>query len=301
MTFVEKYVNGKDGVRGLIGANEVLVTPGGGYVIAAGFSGDSVSVFRRDATDGRLKFVQLLREGTGGANGQDGAAALALSPDATKLYVGSLGDFNTPTDGGIIEFPIGLFLLANPSSAENALVKHVREPTSRSHQSEFCTRWHRDQCECRRWNFTDLDALRDHVQLAIDLAVVAAGKGEFGGIIASIDVDGVIHFRAQPSGLDIKTALERIEELTVDTAGGDDRITLAKAPPATVKKVTINTDGGNDTVSLMDLSPQIPGSPNTPTTIVNLGAGRDIAQLRSNTPNTSLEVNGGSGLMKSSS
>ncbi len=50
-------------------AGNVLVTPGGGYVVVCGTDSNGLALFRRNATDGTLQFVQLIRNGVGGAEG----------------------------------------------------------------------------------------------------------------------------------------------------------------------------------------------------------------------------------------
>jgi DNA-binding beta-propeller fold protein YncE len=67
----------------------VAVCPTGDHVYVAGFSDHGVSVFRVDATTGRLEFVDMEQDGRAGVDGLLGPTSIALSPDGTHLYVAS--------------------------------------------------------------------------------------------------------------------------------------------------------------------------------------------------------------------
>jgi len=87
LTFVEKEVDGVAGVVGLAGAAAVVVSPDGANVYAAGNGDDSVAVFSRDPTTGRLTFVEREKNGANGVEGLAGPSGLALSPDGAYLHV----------------------------------------------------------------------------------------------------------------------------------------------------------------------------------------------------------------------
>src|SRR3989442_5281 len=87
LTFVEVQRSGTGGVEGLLGAKSVAVSPDGAHVYAAGSLDDAVAVFGRDATTGKLTFVEAQREGANGVTGLAGALAVTLSPDGANLYV----------------------------------------------------------------------------------------------------------------------------------------------------------------------------------------------------------------------
>ncbi|MDZ4847699.1 MAG: beta-propeller fold lactonase family protein [Pirellulaceae bacterium] len=206
LTQIQQFIEGVGGVRGIRGNNDVRITPDSQYVIVSGDTSSALAIFKRDTTTGKLKFVQLLRNNTGGAEGLLNPTSMAIKADGSKLYVGSAGATNTP--GGIVVFDLN----------SNA-----------------------------------------------------------------------------PQATALLTAFKDIEEITVSTAGGDDTLTLPNAPGSDVKKLTINTGDGNDRVVISDLISNNPNSPETPTTIVNLGLGTDNAQLRSVTEKTSVVVNGETG------
>jgi hypothetical protein len=90
-----------------------------------------------------------------------------------------------------------------------------------------------------------------------------------------------------PPPVTLATTFDHIEALTVQTGAGNDTITLVAAPdPSVVTSTTINSGAGNDNVLLQALSP---------TTIVDLGAGDDSADVRTTTANATLTIKGGAG------
>jgi 6-phosphogluconolactonase (cycloisomerase 2 family) len=76
------------GVSGLDGVRDVVVSPSGSHVYAASATDDAAVAFARTAS-GQLTFVNAETDGVGGANGLDGAFALAISPDGKNVYVAS--------------------------------------------------------------------------------------------------------------------------------------------------------------------------------------------------------------------
>ena len=86
LTFVEEVKKGADGVDGLAGVRSVIVSPDGAHVYAAGTDDQAVAVFTRDASTGRLGFVQVMRNGVNGVAGIDGVRVVAISPDGADVY-----------------------------------------------------------------------------------------------------------------------------------------------------------------------------------------------------------------------
>ena len=96
-------------VDGLAGARDVLVSPDGAHVYVAGFDDDAVAVFERDVVDGRLFFLQVVRDNIGPVDGLGGPNALAMPASGAQLYVsGSLDDavvvLDRDLDSGQLEF-----------------------------------------------------------------------------------------------------------------------------------------------------------------------------------------------------
>lgn len=86
LTEIEVQRDGVGNVDGLANAVAVAVSPNGGSVYVAGSRDDAIAVFARDASTGKLTFLQVLREGVGGVDGLRYARALAISPDGQFLY-----------------------------------------------------------------------------------------------------------------------------------------------------------------------------------------------------------------------
>jgi|CXWL01.1.fsa_nt_gi 6-phosphogluconolactonase (cycloisomerase 2 family) len=87
LTFLETLTDGVDGVVGLLGAWDVVVSPDGAFVYVTGSSVQSVVVFARDRESGRLTFVERVHNGMGGVQGLVRAWGIAMSPDGSHLYV----------------------------------------------------------------------------------------------------------------------------------------------------------------------------------------------------------------------
>ena len=92
ITFAEVLKNGVGGVDGLCGVISVTVSPNRKYVYSAYVTDDAVAAFGRNATTGELTFVEDEKDDTGGVDGLDGAASIALSPDGKHLYVAAEND-----------------------------------------------------------------------------------------------------------------------------------------------------------------------------------------------------------------
>ena len=94
LTFVEviKDLQVIDSVTidGLAGAQGVAVSSDGGHVYVSAPSDNAVSVFERNSLDGTLTYVEVNKQGAGGIiDGMGGARNVAVSPDASNVYVAS--------------------------------------------------------------------------------------------------------------------------------------------------------------------------------------------------------------------
>lgn len=83
--------NGANGVEGLALARNVKVSLDGRHVYAAGFGNSAIAVFSRTATTGKLRFVQMVKEGVNGVSGLSDVASLELSPDGGNVYAAAVG------------------------------------------------------------------------------------------------------------------------------------------------------------------------------------------------------------------
>jgi len=84
--FVEFLQDGVDGVDGLGGAIFVTVSPDGNQVYTAGETDSAIAVFDRNATTGRLSFVEIQQDESGGVDGLNAVLGLAVSSDGANLY-----------------------------------------------------------------------------------------------------------------------------------------------------------------------------------------------------------------------
>jgi len=89
LRLVQVLEDGKEGVEGLFGPAPSTVSPDGANVYVAGFLGDSVTVFGRNAQSGRLTFLEAKRNGMNGVDGLGNPIALVVSPDGAHVYVAS--------------------------------------------------------------------------------------------------------------------------------------------------------------------------------------------------------------------
>jgi len=95
----------------------VRVSPDGGNVYVAAQGGDAVIAFKRDPSDGSLRYLMHVKDETNGATGLDGATEIALSPDGKFLYATSTTDdavqifARNPSDGYLT--PAGVVAMGN--------------------------------------------------------------------------------------------------------------------------------------------------------------------------------------------
>ena len=74
LSFIQVLKDGQNGVDGLAGAKSVTVSPDGRNVYVASWNDDAVAIFSRDASDnGKLSFIQVLKDGQNGVDGLDDA------------------------------------------------------------------------------------------------------------------------------------------------------------------------------------------------------------------------------------
>jgi 6-phosphogluconolactonase (cycloisomerase 2 family) len=89
LTIVEVQVEGVGGVTGIEFATSVAVSADGDHVYVTGYSDNAVAVFTRDASTGRLTFIEAQFDGVGGIDGLQQARGVASSPDTHHVYVAS--------------------------------------------------------------------------------------------------------------------------------------------------------------------------------------------------------------------
>jgi 6-phosphogluconolactonase (cycloisomerase 2 family) len=89
--------DGIGGVDGLNGARALVISDDGAHLYAAAAVDNAVSVFGRDAQNGQLEFLQVLRDGVGGVDGLDLARGLTLCPGGAHVY--AVGEFDDAVAG----------------------------------------------------------------------------------------------------------------------------------------------------------------------------------------------------------
>ncbi len=102
LTEIQTIRNGEDGVLGMRGLSDVLVSGDDGLVYVAGEEDNTIVVFARDPVSGKLVYVQRLRNGSKGVTGLAAPTELAGNVSGTIVYTANLGD--SLNQGGISSF-----------------------------------------------------------------------------------------------------------------------------------------------------------------------------------------------------
>lgn len=92
LQFAQALFDGQAGVTGILGAAAVAVSPDGTVVAVAGFTGNSIALFRRDGAAGTLSFGESYFDGETPTWGLGGASAVAFSPSGGELYITGFAD-----------------------------------------------------------------------------------------------------------------------------------------------------------------------------------------------------------------
>jgi len=92
LVMLQQVVQGEDGVNGIRGTSDVVISPDGRFVYVAGADSDAVALFLRDSSTGELEFAGAWQDGLAGVEGLGGVARLLLSPQGDYLYAAGLLD-----------------------------------------------------------------------------------------------------------------------------------------------------------------------------------------------------------------
>lgn len=110
LSLVQEVFDGKDGVTGFVGGNELRISPDGRNVYALGSKSNSVVVFRRNLESGKLAYLQTLyNSDVAGKHGS--ASGIGISPDGEYVYVA--GEF----DCSVLMFKRSIGTKEEPSEA----------------------------------------------------------------------------------------------------------------------------------------------------------------------------------------
>ena len=93
LTWVETHRHGVNGVSGLSGVSDLVLSSDERFLYAAGTASDAITLFARDSSTGRLTYVRQYQDGLLGLDGLGGVRDLLLAPGGTHLYAaGTLDD-----------------------------------------------------------------------------------------------------------------------------------------------------------------------------------------------------------------
>lgn len=87
LTYWDVMKEGVDGVTGLNGAWSVAVSPDGAHMYVAGYTDDTVAVFKWTSGFPVLAHVETEKDGINSVDGLAGASSVAVSPDGKHVYV----------------------------------------------------------------------------------------------------------------------------------------------------------------------------------------------------------------------
>ena len=91
LSYATSIRNGQGTVQGLAGAFDLVLSPDNLHLYVAAEAGNSVALFDR-AVNGALTWRAHWKKGDPGVHGLGGAQAIAMSPDASQVYVAGFGD-----------------------------------------------------------------------------------------------------------------------------------------------------------------------------------------------------------------
>ncbi|MDG1325750.1 MAG: SUMF1/EgtB/PvdO family nonheme iron enzyme, partial [Opitutales bacterium] len=92
LSFVGMLKDQANGVDGLDGARSIELTSNGKFAYLAAASDGSLSWFERNASNGALTFLGILKDGVSGVDGLKAASHFILSHDEKQVYVVGWGD-----------------------------------------------------------------------------------------------------------------------------------------------------------------------------------------------------------------
>lgn len=86
LTQIAVYQNGVNGVAGINGAADLVLSGDQRFVYVAGALSDAIAVFSRDTSTGLLSFVGQYQDGELGIDGLGGVSSLLFAPGGARLY-----------------------------------------------------------------------------------------------------------------------------------------------------------------------------------------------------------------------
>ncbi len=94
---------------GLNGIKQLMVSPDGDHVYAAGFWDASIAIFERNANTGMLSYLGRMKDGLFGTDGLSGVSKVLVSPDGMFVYSAAslengIGVFSRNTSNGMLNY-----------------------------------------------------------------------------------------------------------------------------------------------------------------------------------------------------
>jgi 6-phosphogluconolactonase (cycloisomerase 2 family) len=113
--------DGVGGADGLQGVTNLVVSPDGAQVYAAGRGENAVAVFTRSLATGLLTLAQVQRDGVGGVTGLVEPSGIAISGDGADVYAAAGPDAGLGAPGAVVAFARDLLtgLLTPVGTLEN--------------------------------------------------------------------------------------------------------------------------------------------------------------------------------------
>lgn len=129
---LQTFTDGEGSLDGLNGAQAVSSSPDGGSVYVASPADFAISVFDRNASDGKLSYVEVQRAGVDGVDGLDGVSHVTVSSDGRYVYAcGTESDavaiFQRNLDESTLSF---IEVVKHEDSAVSALLSPVQSVVS---------------------------------------------------------------------------------------------------------------------------------------------------------------------------
>lgn len=91
LSLVELQEDAASDTQASAGVKAISISPDGKFLYAAILT-DELAVFRRDASTGKLTFIEFQQDNTNGVDGLNGIFSVATSPDSQFIYTAGFGD-----------------------------------------------------------------------------------------------------------------------------------------------------------------------------------------------------------------
>ena len=273
LTEVQTLQENVDGIRGLAGADDVLVGADGAmvYVITKGRSSNTLTAFTRDPATGALQFAQILR----GGPGLFAPGALAGASDGT-VYVAAETGFGS-TNGGLAAFV--------PVTGTGA------EP------SRSTVRFDAVEALAVKTGAYD-DAIRQVNAATVERLAIDAGDGFNTVDLLNIGAATTVTTGAGEDRITVRSATPGAAALSIQAGAGNDSVVVRELASGNAFPIPfeIQLGAGNDTIQIagedlpLDAAIALDGGFDTDTLLFSAG-GNPIDPQTPLTPGGTIKVN----------